>query len=239
VADDIMAEFQPLAETRKRMLKDVDLVIRATDVWVRIVEDAHYDVEDNKVVLSLGQREGFTALTDLLAWWCDAGPYSIGPEPICELAQWLRRFKTWRGPRRLAPVDREFFYVTGGRAFGVINRIRYSARAGVGTEPLPRVKSPGRPKGKKGKPRKKIETDLAYGLPRKDVALAHKVGIRWVSKIEKELKNNIGQMLIDGKTPADVAVQLEVPEAYVKELAHQSGPETPRIGDTFEPEMAE
>jgi hypothetical protein len=137
VADDLITEFQPLTETRKRILKDPELLNRATSQWLMATSD-------ERTLKKTRVPPGFRELTDLLAWWCDASPFSIDPGPLCSVANWLESQES-RLKAGHESLDSDEFWVSKECAIDVINRMRYAAAAGTGMEPPKKIKGPGRP----------------------------------------------------------------------------------------------
>jgi hypothetical protein len=95
MSEDILAEFQPLEETRKNILEDFDLLIKATKVWMNYAArfwvrgTSCFEADDWARFLSDPLPRGFSELTAILAWCCDGSQkYSIDPTPLTDLASW-------------------------------------------------------------------------------------------------------------------------------------------------------
>jgi hypothetical protein len=195
VADDIMAAFRPLADTRKRILEDSELLIRATDAWNKYTgictggEIGGFAPSDSGDEYTTNHiPRGYRQLIDLLAWWCDASRFSIDPEPLSELMAWLESAEMSLEFGCEVP-DTSEFWVLMRRAVNVINRMRYAASAAKGLEPPKAIKGPGRPVDSKGDKRIAIENALIAGNDPDDVASKFQVTPNYVNKIRRELES--------------------------------------------------
>lgn len=228
--------FEPLDQTRRDILTDHSLLLRATDVWVDhqrryggyVRSVLSYNSDDagryaflfngRDAVPTIDMPRGFKELTALLAYWCDASKFSISPEPLCELGDWFH-FALLHGPTHdWGSRDADVFKLSED-ALGVIDRMRYTSAASKDIEPPKPVKRPGRPEGSKGSTRKAIEHELSQGTDPVDVAKKYKVTREYVVGIKRELKDEIRQKLSDGQAAADVAEKLDLNAEYVQRIA--------------------
>jgi hypothetical protein len=224
VDDDILAEFPPLEQTRREILTDPGLLLRATDVWVRnlgsyVVQELDFPApESHPSSRTTVMPQGFSELTRLLAYWCDTSQFSIDPEPLGELDAWYTTVSRYY-PRFILPPSVDEYRKLHDRALRVIDRMRYAAAASQDLEPPEPVKRPGRPEGSKGSTRKAIEHELSQGTDPEDVANKFDVTRDYVVGIKRESKAEIRQKLSDGQAAADVAEKLDLNAEYVQRIA--------------------
>ena len=177
MADDLTDEFQPWAETRKRILKESDLLIRVTDVWAQLTQELidrnalYWTHDGDPQFLTDAVPIEYRGLSELLIFWCDNTPkFSIDPTAISDLVSWVEHvdllLKLGATPANLLKFlkDRDEFGVIIDRAYSVISRIRSAATVSQDLEP------PRKTRGRRGDPR--------VAMRRKEVLKRHKRKIK-------------------------------------------------------------